>query len=180
MARWIRAMVLMTTVLAAAVPALAQVELATSGPGGTAFTWTGTRANALAGAVLNRVDINGDVNRPDLLVGAPGSGPGGPGASLHRDHGASAYWSGQPFDHRRDPDRRSCRRSPRRRDQRRIDRAIARRDCRRAWRARWGRCRVPLSGSVRGRRRNALSVDRSTPQSDRDARRSTWRRRRCR
>ncbi len=82
MARWIRAMVLMTTVLAAAVPALAQVELATSGPGGTAFTWTGTRANAQAGAVLNRVDINGDVNRPDLLVGAPGSGSAGQGQAF--------------------------------------------------------------------------------------------------
>src|SRR4029079_9055100 len=65
--------------LLAATPAFAQVNMATAGPAGTAFTFTGTRAGALAGTTLVRVDISGDVNRPDLLVGAPGSGPAGQG-----------------------------------------------------------------------------------------------------
>ena len=65
--------------LVAAAPAFAQVNMATAGPAGTAFTFAGTRSGALAGTTLVRVDISGDVNRPDLLVGAPGSGPAGQG-----------------------------------------------------------------------------------------------------
>jgi hypothetical protein len=65
--------------LLAAAPAFAQVDMATAGPAGTAFTFVGTRAGALAGTFLVRFDISGDVNRRDLLVGAPGSGPAGQG-----------------------------------------------------------------------------------------------------
>ncbi len=79
MAGWVRVFVFSMAALGATSPLYAQVTLATPGPAGTAFSWTGTRANAAAGTTLIRVDINGDVNRPDLLVGAPGSGPAGQG-----------------------------------------------------------------------------------------------------
>jgi len=79
MERLVRVFLFVAVALAAARGAQAQVNLATAGPGGTAFAWSGTRVNARAGAVLARVEVSGDVNRPDLLVGAPGSGPSGQG-----------------------------------------------------------------------------------------------------
>src|SRR5205814_1428602 len=55
MKRWYRLLVSFVALLAAA-PAFAQVNMATAGPAGTAFTFAGTRAGALAGTTLVRVD----------------------------------------------------------------------------------------------------------------------------
>src|SRR3954466_5535515 len=53
----------------------------TNNPGGSAFQWVGPRANAQAGATLIGADMSGDINRHDLLVGAPG-GPSDPGQAF--------------------------------------------------------------------------------------------------
>src|SRR3954454_10746403 len=65
--------------LLTATPAFTQVNMATAGPAGTAFTFTGTRAGALSGSFLTRLGISNDTTRLDLVVGAPGSGPTGQG-----------------------------------------------------------------------------------------------------
>jgi hypothetical protein len=67
-------------VAAAAVHAHAQVvNLSESGPGGSAFQWVGSQSNARIGASLHRADLSGDVDRVDLIVGAPGAGASGQG-----------------------------------------------------------------------------------------------------
>jgi FG-GAP repeat protein/BACON domain-containing protein len=55
------------------------VNLSDSGPAGSAFQWQGPRAAARLGTSLERADMSGDVNRIDLIAGAPGAGPGGEG-----------------------------------------------------------------------------------------------------
>ncbi|HXI30189.1 MAG TPA: FG-GAP and VCBS repeat-containing protein, partial [Vicinamibacterales bacterium] len=63
-----------------AVSAFAQtVNLSVTGPTGSAFQWLGPRASAGLGSSLERADMSGDVNRIDLIAGAPGAGPGGEG-----------------------------------------------------------------------------------------------------
>src|SRR5262249_22896117 len=46
-----------------------------SGRGGAAIQWQGPQVNARAGASLLRADMSGDVDRVDLVVGAPEAGP---------------------------------------------------------------------------------------------------------
>src|SRR5438067_3395178 len=63
------------SVLASAGSAFAQViNLSTAGPAGAAIQWQGPQAGARAGASLLRADMSGDVDRVDLVIGAPGAG----------------------------------------------------------------------------------------------------------
>src|SRR5437667_4504995 len=55
------------------------VDLSVTGPAGTAFQWVGPTAGARAGGSMFRADMSGDINRADLIAGAPGSGPNGEG-----------------------------------------------------------------------------------------------------
>jgi hypothetical protein len=80
MERGICAALTLAWLAGAAAGASAQVvDLSQSGSGGTAFRWSGAQANARAGAALFKADMSGDVNRQDLIVGAPGAGPNGEG-----------------------------------------------------------------------------------------------------
>lgn len=66
--------------LARAAAAQTQVvDLSVNGSSGATVRWAGPQANAAAGATLARGELSGDVNRRDLIVGAPSSGPNGQG-----------------------------------------------------------------------------------------------------
>src|ERR1700752_3426305 len=66
--------------LAGSSAALAQaIDLSQADSGGSAFTWIGTRQNARAGTSLLGADMSGDIDRSDLVVGAPGAGTLGQG-----------------------------------------------------------------------------------------------------
>ena len=55
------------------------VDLSVNGAAGSMVRWAGPQANAAAGATLARGELSGDINRRDLIVGAPTSGPAGQG-----------------------------------------------------------------------------------------------------
>src|SRR5919197_1541644 len=55
------------------------VDLSVNGATGAMVRWAGPQANAAAGATLARGELSGDVNRRDMIVGAPTSGPAGQG-----------------------------------------------------------------------------------------------------
>ena len=55
------------------------VDLSVNGAAGAVVRWAGPQANAAAGATLARGELSGDVNRRDMIVGAPRSGPVGQG-----------------------------------------------------------------------------------------------------
>src|SRR5882672_3075672 len=68
--------VVLACFLAGAGSAIAQVvNLSDPGPSGAAIQWQGPQTNARAGTSLLRADMSGDVDRVDLVVGAPGAGP---------------------------------------------------------------------------------------------------------
>src|SRR5437588_11518678 len=82
MARSSRAAVLAFGILASgASAAFAQVvvDLSQTGPAGTAIQWVGDRANARLGTSILRADMSGDIDREDLIAGAPGAGPNSEG-----------------------------------------------------------------------------------------------------
>src|SRR5579862_3370274 len=86
--------VAMTAVLFAAADLSAQVvNIADPPPTGAAVQFSGPSANARAGISLLRADISGDVQRADLVVGAPGAGAGGEGQAYVLFMGPS-YTSG--------------------------------------------------------------------------------------
>jgi hypothetical protein len=83
--KWVSRTTIVTLglVVSGAASASAQViNLSEVGPGGTAVQLNGPQANALAGASLMRADLSGDVDRVDLVVGAPGAGPNGEGQAF--------------------------------------------------------------------------------------------------
>lgn len=55
------------------------VDLSVNSPAGAVVRWAGPQANAAAGATLARGELSGDVNRRDMIIGAPSSGPSGQG-----------------------------------------------------------------------------------------------------
>ena len=72
----VRISVVLACLATGAGSAVAQVvNLGTAGPGGAAIQWQGPQTNARAGASLLREDMSGDVQRVDLVVGAPAAGP---------------------------------------------------------------------------------------------------------
>src|SRR4051812_27231526 len=66
------------------------IDLSVPGGAGSAFEWFGPKSNARAGASLLRADMSGDVDRTDLIVGAPGAGSGGEGQ-------AYIFFMGPPY-----------------------------------------------------------------------------------
>src|SRR5947207_15822720 len=73
-------MLLVVALLAGTLASFGQpIDLSVAGPTGTALEWLGPQANARAGASLFRADMSGDVDRVDLIAGAPGAGPNGEG-----------------------------------------------------------------------------------------------------
>jgi len=69
------AAVVLANVLNAGSAAAQVIDLGNSGPSGAAIQWQGPQTNARAGASLLRADMSGDVDRVDLIAGAPGAGP---------------------------------------------------------------------------------------------------------
>ena len=69
------AAVVLANVLGAGSAVAQVVNLGNSGPGGAAIQWQGPQTNARAGTSLLRADMSGDVDRVDLVIGAPGAGP---------------------------------------------------------------------------------------------------------
>src|SRR5712671_4964472 len=89
-----RIAVVLACFLASAGSAIAQViNLSDAGPSGAAIQWQGPQSDAHAGTSLSRADMSGDVDRVDLLVGAPGAGPNGEGQAYILFMGPS-YTSG--------------------------------------------------------------------------------------
>ena len=73
------AAVVLANILSAGSAGAQVVNLGNSGPSGAAIQWQGPQTNARAGTSLLRADMSGDVDRVDLIVGAPGAGPQGQG-----------------------------------------------------------------------------------------------------